>query len=56
LKRLPAGPPDGGGGFRERRGDAVSAWGVGAEFVVAAVEFLQESVSGDDRLRGPVGL
>jgi hypothetical protein len=42
------------GEFGERYGDAESAWGVDAKFVVAAAEILHERVPGDDRLRGPV--
>jgi hypothetical protein len=44
-----------GGEFGERCGDAESAWGVGAEFVVAAAQVLHKGVSGNDRLRGAVG-
>ena len=47
---------DGVGEFGERRGDAETAWGVEAEFVVPAAQVLYERVCGDDRLRGPVGL
>ena len=41
--------------FGERCGDVEPTWGVDAEFVVCAAQVLHECVSGDDRLRGPVG-
>jgi hypothetical protein len=45
---------DGVGEFGERRSDAESTRGVDAEFGMSAAEVLQERVSSDDRLRGPV--
>ena len=56
FERVPTRSSDGGGELGERCGDAESAWGVDAEFVVAAAQVLHEGVSGDDRLGGAVGL
>jgi hypothetical protein len=47
--------PDGSGEFGERDGDALGVGCVGSELVVAAAQDLHESVTGNDRLRGPVG-
>jgi hypothetical protein len=42
--------------FRERRGDPQCRAVVDSEFEVAAAQILDEGVTGDHDLRGPIGL
>ena len=51
VEPIPGPRSDRFGEFGKRSGDPRSGRGVDGEFVVAAVEVLQEGVSGDDHLR-----